>query len=140
MARALAPPAADAVVLETTASPTCSSLSASSPTPVAGPACENCLLAHEDIHDRGNRGRFENKTLNTREWFNGDEDEPKTHALSVCWGQNDSVIGWISLFGCMSYTILLAQRYRSLWMPISSCHHYDVKSLTIRRMPLIQLR
>ena len=59
---------------------------------------------------------LENKNLNTREWFNGDADEPKTHALSVCWGQNDSVIGWVSLFGCMSYTILLAQRYRSLWM------------------------
>jgi len=73
--------------------------------------------------------------LDTVKWFGDNQPGDKAHELSVRCGLHDSILGRVSLFGCMHYDVLLAPRYDSVLLPVSSCHRYHLGTLTLQRVP-----
>ena len=73
--------------------------------------------------------------LETVKWFGDNQPGDKAHELSVWCGPHDSILGHVSLFGCMHYDVLLAPRYDSVLLPVSSCHRYHLGTLTLQRVP-----
>jgi len=77
----------------------------------------------------------ENVPQDRRKW-SADAQIGAGHIVAVTWAPNGfDLVGQISLFSYMSYTVLLARRYGGpIWRPISRGLHYDIRSKTVQHL------
>lgn len=57
------------------------------------------------------------------------------HVMAINWGLvPDQVIGYVSLFNSVPYSVVLSHKYVGLWCDLRVGHHFDVKTKKISRL------
>jgi hypothetical protein len=57
------------------------------------------------------------------------------HIIAINWGLlPDQIIGYVSLFNSVHYSVVLSHKYVGLWFDLSVGHHFDVKTKKISKL------
>jgi hypothetical protein len=57
------------------------------------------------------------------------------HVMAINWGLvPDQIIGYVSLFNSVPYSVVLSHKYVGLWLDLRVGHHFDVKTKKISRL------
>lgn len=60
--------------------------------------------------------------------------EVRCHFIALRWHSQDELHSVVSLFGVMRYVVVLARRYKSVWIDVHGGHFFDPKSHEIGRL------
>jgi len=56
------------------------------------------------------------------------------HIIIVEWNSPSTITSKISFFNINTYNIFFCKNYNSVWIPINSGHHFDIKTKTISKL------
>jgi hypothetical protein len=57
------------------------------------------------------------------------------HVMAINWGLlPDQIIGYVSLFNSVHYSVVLSHKYVGLWFDLSVGHHFDMKTKKISKL------